>query len=281
MADNREAPSVEVRRGHFSENNACFFPVQPYFFTRPKEPMKKSHAFTLIELLVVISIIAILASFALPVFNRAMEKGRAKDCANNLRNVGQGIILYMNDNDGTMFSESATGDDAWPNLLRIKYIKDWNTFRSPFDKVTSARPKVQLPPFPVSYGINSNLFDTFEGKWKNAGSALILAAPAIDVSVTGREVRFMASAMSNNNVKVVPSGGGAAGGTGASGTGANQQSQDGTTGGRGTHQLRGALNVLFADGHVDEMDWFKYSDNTSELGKQRWDPAYEPGGTTP
>lgn len=235
--------------------------------------MKKNHAFTLIELLVVISIIAILAGFALPVFTRAMEKGRATECKNNLGNIGKGILLYMNDNDGTMFSSTATGDEAWPNLIRSKYIKDWNAFRSPFDKVSPTRPKIQgqqQANFPVSYGVNSKLFDTFEGRWKNSGSALIMGAPAVDTSASGNTVRFLATAFSNQNVMVMPIAGG--GGNPAAG---NTQNQSGQNLGLGTHGQRNSINVLFADGHVEEMDWARYSENTTNLGQQRWDPDYE------
>ena len=45
----------------------------------------------------------------------------------------------------------------------------------------------------------------------------------------------------------------------------------------GTHQSREAINVLFGDSHVQQMEWNKYIENSTELGKQRWDPMYETG----
>ncbi len=58
-------------------------------------------AFTLIELLVVISIIAILASLAVPVFSRIIMNGKQTKAMNDARQIGFGLRLYANDYDGT------------------------------------------------------------------------------------------------------------------------------------------------------------------------------------
>lgn len=60
----------------------------------------KTQAFTLIELLVVISIIAILAGIALPVFGAVQIKGAQTKALSNAKQIGTALKLYAVDNNG-------------------------------------------------------------------------------------------------------------------------------------------------------------------------------------
>ena len=57
--------------------------------------LRKQKGFTLIELLVVIAIIAILAAILFPVFAKAREAARSTSCISNLKQIGTGFQLYL------------------------------------------------------------------------------------------------------------------------------------------------------------------------------------------
>ena len=67
--------------------------------TEPVE-MKRGAAFTLIELLVVIAIIAILAALLLPVLSAAKKRAAQAACINDLKQLGTGMQMYVDDNGG-------------------------------------------------------------------------------------------------------------------------------------------------------------------------------------
>src|SRR5579875_1263967 len=90
--------------------------------------------FTLIELLVVIAIIAILAAILFPVFAQAREKARQISCLSNLKQIGTGISMYVQDYDETFFQLPYTTDPphltAWSDLVQ-PYIKNTAVFTCP------------------------------------------------------------------------------------------------------------------------------------------------------
>lgn len=79
------------------------------------EKMKKG--FTLIELLVVIAIIAILAAILFPVFQKVRENARRTACVSNMKQLGLGMIMYIQDYDEVFVPANIQDEFSWDSAI--------------------------------------------------------------------------------------------------------------------------------------------------------------------
>ena len=225
-------------------------------------PPPVARAFTLIELLVVIATIIILLAIALPAFNTVIERAKATKDLSNLRQIGAATQMYMNDNNGVLFS---TGS-SWMTQLSPKYISRWAVLQSPFDRRPGSEAGTGIPVSPISYGINLNVFSgsaPFSADRITKPSSFILFAPAQQFGTT---VSFQGTAVVTQPVVTVL------------GIGGNKTtSNPGGNATAGTHSNRTKINALFADLHSETMSWATFTNNAATIsdpdGAYRWTPT--------
>src|SRR5205823_3675729 len=68
--------------------------------TRLESRRRRACAFTYVELLVVLVLIVLAIAFLLPTRRHQGESSNRVKCASNLRQIGQAMLLYSNDNRG-------------------------------------------------------------------------------------------------------------------------------------------------------------------------------------
>lgn len=106
----------------------------------------RTHAFTLIELLVVVAVIGTLVGILLPALGSARASARRVKCLANLRGMGTGLSMYVNEHNGLLPVVRPLHDDNGnendPSMLDLmdQYIDALKPARGPDGLFVSGDP---------------------------------------------------------------------------------------------------------------------------------------------
>jgi prepilin-type N-terminal cleavage/methylation domain-containing protein/prepilin-type processing-associated H-X9-DG protein len=277
----------------------------------PKRRYQRRGGFTLIELLVVIAIIAILASVLLPALTRAKAVALATKCKSNLKQMGLGLVMYVQDNDGEYPTDFANGmgTGMWEEDLApyVNTENGWShgkgIFRCPSHKPAippTLRTLLPLPPniniYLPSYGYNAYGYGRLPIRLDPGANGLggVSGGPKADGSMTWFTPTREAQLSNPSDMLALGDGYGAmtdarkpvGSAAGALMVESKLLSRGGmffgTTPDYGVdlktveRRHRGRLNMTFCDGHVEDGKIYKWYFSEKDEDLRRWNVNHEP-----
>ena len=205
---------------------------------------RSSGAFSLVELLVGVVIGGMVMGLAVPAVHGALVRGRQSVCSSNLRQIGQGITLYAQEQNGALPATTCLGGESWIVSLQPYLGENFDRVRiCPVDPKRNERLKYKG----TSYLINDQVDVAYNSKGvavpgslssllrMDQGSKRILLFIAADSKSTGPGEDHIHSTSLGKWTSLL-----------------SEIKPDAYAGG-GRDRTRGSANYLFADTHVQSI----------------------------
>jgi type II secretory pathway pseudopilin PulG len=119
----------------------------------------------LVELLVVIGIIALLVSMLLPALNKAREAGNRAACLSNLRQIGQMMMIYANENRDQI--SLGVRSNVYQDNYTIRYTAAGTYYSfGPYYVAGFIKKQPKVMYCPATQGDSFHEFDAPQNPWK-------------------------------------------------------------------------------------------------------------------
>ncbi|HWL53144.1 MAG TPA: prepilin-type N-terminal cleavage/methylation domain-containing protein [Chthoniobacteraceae bacterium] len=231
---------------------------------------RENSAFTLLELLVVCVTVAILAGVAIPAISGGFMAANRTKCASNMRQIGAAILLHAAEHNGALpVTSHSTGDSRfkingqWVNTIEYSWIYVLADYLSNVDEVRvcpadeKERRKRIRELNATSYLLNDVVFDSQEYR-------RLLQIP----SPSRTAIMFI----SNRPVSRTWDHAHCAQWTTWPALCEDMAPDRHRVGARAPDRLNGSANVLFADGHVQNLS-AKEMKQKLDSGEKPWLPG--------
>ena len=205
-------------------------------------------AFSLIELLVGITIGALLVGLGVPALKGAITKAHQVQCSSNMRQIGQGLLLYSGENQGRLPGTAHAGTSFWIEELKPYLGEKYDRVRiSPCDLKKAERLKNGGTSYVMNGRVNP---EAFANEFGEIDSSEVVHDNLLRMASPSRVILLFI--VSTNKIGTVASEDHVCGDI-ATWSGLRQEVRPDAYGGGAVDGSHGRANYLFADGRVEAI----------------------------